>query len=280
MGVRNERGQVLRRMEAKTLDARFLSVIRDGLNCSAFEAGAVLQVVQEVYFPFLDEAAGAAPPGRVTVVAVDAEEPAGKPIAQCQTKTVCLTLHRGADDDRLLQEEGPTAFRRARIPDLCQQALSQGALLTREDLALRVFFLNPRTISRDLAWLREHHPDDPLPIRSRRHDIGPVLTHRVEIVRLALDGCTTTQICDRLHHSPAAVANYLSTFARCAFLARKDMQVSQIAFLLRCGRGLVRQYLDLLDTCTTDRNRAYHLDELLRPGASKKGALTPRRGRP
>lgn len=279
MGVRNVHRQVLRRMEAKTLDARFVGLVRDGLGCSPFESEAVLQVVREVYFPFLDEAAGMAPPGRVTVVAIDADEPAGKPIADCQTRTVCLTLHRGAEDDRLLQQEGPTAFRRARIPDLCQQALSQGALLTREDLAFHVFLVSPRTISRDLAWLRAQRPDDPLPIRSLRHDIGPVLTHRVEIVRLALDGCTTTEICDRLHHSPGAVANYLSTFARCALLARKGMQEGQIAFLLRRGRSLVRQYLDLIDTCQTDRNRAYHLDELLRPGAVKKGVLTPGRNR-
>ncbi len=55
MGVRNARGQELRRLEAKSLDARFLTEIQQGLNCSPFEAEAVLQVVKEVYFPFLDQ---------------------------------------------------------------------------------------------------------------------------------------------------------------------------------------------------------------------------------
>jgi hypothetical protein len=39
--------------------------------------------------------------------------------------TLCLTVHRGAEDDRLLQQNGPEALRRGRILDLCQEALSQ-----------------------------------------------------------------------------------------------------------------------------------------------------------
>jgi len=76
-----------------------------------------------------------------------------------------------------------------------QQALSQGALLTREDLAYRVFFVSTRTVSRDLLALRQADPKTPLPLRSNVHDIGPVLTHRTQIVRLALQGKTTSQIC-------------------------------------------------------------------------------------
>ena len=113
----------------------------------------------------------------------------------------------------------------------------------------------------------------PLPLRSTVHDIGPVLTHRVEIVRLALRGKTTSQICAILRHSPAAVTNYLWTFARCAYLAREGMQAGQIAFLLRRGQGLVRQYLGLLAECEDEKVMAYHRDELLRVAAAgiKKG---------
>lgn len=267
MGIRDARREELLRLEAKTLDARFLVVIRDGLSCSPFEAEAVLEAVREVYFPFLDEAAGQAPPGKVTLVAVDAEEPAGKPVADCCKVTVCLTVHRGADDDRILQHEGPAALRRARIPELCQEALSQGGLLTAEDLAYRVFFVTPRTISRDLKALRESDPPGlMIPMRSTVHDLGPVLTHRTEIVRLSLEGKTTSEICTILRHSPRAVANYLSTFVRCVQLHQKGMQVGQIAFLLRRGRTLVQRYLELLATCQSDRNYAYHLDELMRLG--------------
>jgi DNA-binding CsgD family transcriptional regulator len=270
MGTKpRERESSFDRLENKTLDARFLTEVCEGLNCSPFEAGAVLQVVKEVYIPWFDTTSTNVPPGKVTLVAISADERAGKSIADCDKVTVCLTVHRGAEDDKLLRKS-TAAFRGARIPDLCQEALSQGGLLTREDLAHRIFFVSTRTITRDLAVLREEDPDRLIPLRSTVHDIGPVLTHRTQIVHLALEGKTTTQICNIMHHSPEAVANYLSTFTRCAQLVERDMQIGQIAFLLRRPKGLIRKYVDLLEQCKQDKNMGYHLDELLRIGSGGK----------
>lgn len=274
MGSKRPKRNEIDRLSVKTLDDRFLTEIQKGLNCSPFESEAVLSVVREVFAPLLGTHSNGGPPGTMTVVAVDADEPAGKPLARCLKRTVNLLVHRGVEDDRLLQESGPEAFRRARIPDLCQQALSQGALLTREDLAYRILFVSPRTISRDLRWLRLTDPGTTVPLRSTVQDMGPVLTHRVQIVRMALQGKTMTQICQRMHHSPAAVANYLSTFTRAAQLHAKDMVPSQIAFLLNRSRELIDSYLELLAECAKDKTSAYHLEELLRLGTSKK---TPRR---
>jgi hypothetical protein len=205
MAIRNPKKEGLKRLENKTLDAQFRTAIREGLNCSPFEAEAVLGVVRELYFPFMGLSAGSAPPGKITLVAVCADEPAGKPIADCEKRTVCLTIHRGCEDDRLMQAKGPAAYRQARIPELCQEALSQGALLTREDLAYRVFFVHVRTISRDLEALCEADPETPIPLRSTVQDIGPVLTHQVQIVRQALEGHTTTEIGRRMRHSSPAI---------------------------------------------------------------------------
>jgi hypothetical protein len=276
MGVRNSQYEELLRLESKTLDAQFLTTVQEGLNCSPFESHAVLEVVKEVYFPFLAQAQNSVPlPGKVTLVAVCADEPAGKPIAKCLKRTACLTLHRGSEDDRLLQEEGPDRFRQARIPDLCQEALSQGVLLTREDLAYRIFFVSPRTISRDLAAIREKEVQVVVPLRSTVQDIGPVLTHRIEIVRLALAGKTMTEICRIMRHSPQAVANYLSTFTRVAQLAERRMHASQIAFLLGRSCSLIDRYLELLDECQRDENFKYHLKQLIQMGQIKQPAVTP-----
>jgi DNA-binding CsgD family transcriptional regulator len=267
MGVRNRDREIIKRLDSKTLDARFTTEIQHGLNCSPFESNAILEVVKEVYFPFLSAEASEPAPGKITLIAVAADEPAGKPVAACNKQTVCLTLHRGKIDDLVFQKLGPAGFRQARLLDLCQETLSQGALLTAEDLAYRVFFVTPRTISRDLKVVREANPGLLIPMRSTHHDLGPVLTHRTQIIRLALQGKTTSQICQIMHHSPEAVANYLSTFARCAQLAQKEMQVGQIAFLLRRGSSLIKAYLEILAECQRDRNMAYHLDELLRIGS-------------
>ena len=270
MGTRNRTKEISDRLNCKTLDNRFRTEVVQGLNCSPFEADAVLDVVQEIYFPFLDQQAPKMPPGRISLVAVCADEPAGKPVAECQKRTVCLTLHRGRQDDNLLLDS-VARFRQGRTADLCQQALSQGGLLTVEDLAFRIFFVSTRTISRDLATLRKQDPSQVIPLRSNLHDIGPVLTHRTQIVRLALQGKTTSQICRILRHSPEAVANYLATFTRVAQLKQKEMEVNQIAFLLRRGRSLIQQYVELLQQCQEDKNMSYHLEELLRLGNGEWG---------
>jgi hypothetical protein len=266
------------RLSLKSLDSQFSAELQHGLNCSPFEASCVVQLFKEIYAPFLAESAVKAPPGRITLVCVADDEPAGKPLVDCRKVSVSLALHRGDCDDQLLLHQGPTAFRRARIPDLCQEALSQDGLLTREDLAFHVFFVSPRTISRDLAALRQQKV--PVPLRSLKHDIGPVLTHRTEIVQLALQGKTTAEICQIMKHSPEAVANYLSTFIRCAQLQEQRLEVGQIAYLLRRGPALIRQYLALLERCQTDKNMAYHLAKLLTLGrclgAEKKSAAARR----
>ena len=270
MGVRHPKREEINRLDAKTLDAQFTTVICDGLNCSAFEAQAVLQVVKEVYAPAFADATAGGLPGRITLVALDADEPGGKPVTQCHKRTVQLTVHRGSQDDLCMQQKGPGGFRISRIADLCQEALSQGSLLTREDLAYRIFFVHPRTISRDLKQLRDANPDKPIPLRGTVHDIGPVLTHRIQIVQLALAGLTTSQICQRMHHSPAAVGNYLSTFTRCAQLEHQGLQASQIAFLLHRGTTLVQRYLELLKESRLDPNKAYHLQQFLELGCAAK----------
>ncbi len=267
MGIRQAGKEILNRLESKTLESRFLGIIRQGLGCSPFEAEAVLDAVKEVYYPYLGSGGSAIPPGHISMLCVDAEEPAGKPIKDCQMRTITLHIHNGKSDDAIMHNKGISYFRRLKTPFLAQDALSQGALLTREDLAFRIFFVGTRTISRDIKCLRAQHPELPVPIRSTVQDIGPVLTHRNEIVRLALEGKTTTEICQIMHHSPSSVANYLNVFARCAYLHSKDMQAGQIAFLLRRGKGLIRQYLDLLELCKSDKNMAYHLNELMRPAS-------------
>jgi predicted transcriptional regulator len=130
-----------------------------------------------------------------------------------------------------------------------------------------------------LNVLREENPDVMIPLRSTVHDIGPVLTHRTKIVRLALEGKTMTQICRIMRHSPQAVSNYLATFARCVHLKDKDMQVGQIAFLLRRGKALVQQYLEIITECESDKNMSYHLEELMRLGTCSKGGKKSSRRR-
>lgn len=274
MGIRNHQQEELQRLREKTLDAQFFTTIQQGLNCSPFEATAVLDVVKEVYGPAMTSGSPAHP-GTLTLVAVAADEPAGKPVAQCTKRTIQVTLHRGAVDDHLLQTKGSAAFRRARIPDLLQEAVAQDALLTREDLAYRIFGVSVRTISYDLAALRGLIPAPALPLRGTVHDIGPVLSHRVTIITHALAGQTTTEICRQTHHSPDAVANYLALFTRVVQLQVAGYTVAQMAFLLHRGPSLIQQYVDLIAALqATDTGQ----QQLALWQESGTGSAAPKRG--
>jgi len=66
------------------------------------------------------------------------------------------------------------ALRRRQIVRMAQEALDQGALLTAEDFAFRIFNCGLRTISRDLQALAEE--DITVPLRSQQRDIGRAIT--------------------------------------------------------------------------------------------------------
>ena len=86
MGIRRAGWETLQRLEHKTLEERFLGIVRKGLGCSSFEAEAVLEAVREVFGPYLGQTPAEVAPGKVSLMAVDADEPPGKPIAQCEVQ--------------------------------------------------------------------------------------------------------------------------------------------------------------------------------------------------
>lgn len=269
MSYRNLKLEALDRLKMKSREGQFITDLRNGLECSPFEADIIMDMVEETFLPLWDHTATRVPEGRISLMAVKEDEPSGKPIKECAKTTVFLQVHRGPDDDKLIMEEGMDAFRRQRIPDLLQEALSQGATLTREDLAYRIFFVSPRTISRDLKAIRGKHPTTALPLRSIRQDIGPVLTHRKQIVNLALKGRTEKEIATQTGHSMASVENYLTTFVQTARLNEKGISGADIAVVLRRSEKLICQYLDLLSEATGEPTMEYYLNELMEMGHSE-----------
>ena len=75
---------------------------------------------------------------------------------------------------------------RSRILRLTAEAREQGGLLSYEDLAFRLFNCGIRTIVRDVQALRRRQIE--VPSRGQQRDIGPGQTHRVQAVRLYLQG--------------------------------------------------------------------------------------------
>jgi hypothetical protein len=169
---------------------------------------------------------------------------------------VVLTLYAGEEDHqyRLSQgRNGVAALRQQQIERMAHEALDQGALLTAEDLAFRIFNCGLRTISRDLKALSDR--DVVVPLRSQQKDAGRALTHRVQAVELYLKRYTFTQIRQRIYHSLSAIANYIVTFAVVVAHTRDDHSVDEIAFLMQISPTLVRQYQELYEHYDTPEYR-------------------------
>lgn len=261
--IRQPEREQLNRLTAKTLDQVFVMRVKEGLSCSQFEAQALTDLVKEVYFPWLAQPE-AIQAGQLAMTAVSADEPGHKPLSKCKMVPVVLTLYAGEEDHkyRLAQKgsRGTVALRRRQMVRMAQEALDQGALLTAEDFAFRVFNCGLRTISRDLNGLAEQGIT--VPLRSQQKDAGRAVTHRVQAIELYLKRYTFTQIRQRIHHALSSIANYVVTFAVVVAHTRDGHSVDEIAFLMQISPTLVRAYQELYERYDIPEYRA-RIDEII-----------------
>jgi hypothetical protein len=249
------------RLDAKTLDNHFRRTIEEGAKCSPFVSAAILQTVKEVFPITPEEHQSLLGLGQIKMHVVGADEPAGKALEQCQKVTVLLTLDAGADDYQVRVAHGVDGLRRARILRMTAEARDQGGLLTYEDLGYRLLNCGLRTIVRDVRVLRQRGLE--VPSRGQQQDIGPGQTHRVQAVRLYLQGLEANEIARRLYHTLAAIENYVTTFSRVAFLVDKHYDDDEIAFIVRRSRFLVAAYRQLYVDTEGKRGARQRLREIL-----------------
>ncbi len=261
--IRQPEREQLNRLTAKTLDQVFAMRVKEGMGCSRFEAQALTDLVKEVYFPWLAQPE-AIQAGQLAMTAVSAGEPGHKPLSRCKMVPVVLTLYAGEEDHkyRVAQEgaQGTVALRRRQIVRMAQEALDQGALLTAEDFAFRIFNCGLRTISRDLKALAKENIV--VPLRSQQKDAGRALTHRVQAVELYLKRYTFTQIRQRIRHSLSSIANYVVTFAVVVAHTRDGHSVDEIAFLMQISPSLVQVYQALYERYDVPEYRE-RIDEII-----------------
>jgi len=256
------------RLAHKQLDQQFTHEVVQGLQCSPFEADALLDTVHRVYGMHF-QTSGALKPGQLPFQVVAAHAPASRPLAECAQVTVMLTLDAGQEDLDLRRTQGVQALRRHRMERMCHEAFQQGGLLTVEDLANRLFNCGQRTLARDLKVLRAQGVV--LPLRSTIKDMGRSITHRSLIVQEWLRGKEYSEIASSTHHSVPSVQNYVSKFKRIVALAQEGHDVHTLAFLIKVSPGLVEAYYELYRTMDMAPHRR---EELLRL-AKKKDRRAP-----
>jgi hypothetical protein len=249
------------RLNQKQLDQQFMNEVIHGLQCSPFEARAILDTVYKVYGPYF-ETSGTLKPGQILFQVISIDEGASTRLADSKQVTVTLTLDAGEEDLRVREKHGVVGLRRHRIQRVCVEAFQQEGLLTTEDLANRLFNCGERTLSRDLQAMR--NKNIVLPLRSTIKDMGRSISHRSVIVKEWLQGKEYTEICRDTHHSVGAVKNYIEKFKRAISLTEEGFDVYTIAFLVKLSALLVKEYYQLYQSLDIVPHRKAELKSFLK----------------
>ena len=243
--INNSSLQKWERLAQKQLDQQFVNEMVQGLQCSPFEANAVLDAVYKVYASYFDTT-GSLKPGQILFQVISIDTSPNTQLKDSSQITVTLTLDAGEEDLKIREEKGIIGLRRHRIERVSNEAFQQGGLLTVEDLANRLFNCGERTISRDLQYFRKN--DIILPLRSTIKDMGRAISHRSIIVKEWLHGKEYSEISRNTHHSVSAIKNYISKFKRVASLSEEGFDTHTIAFLVKLSSTVVEEYYKLYRT--------------------------------
>jgi hypothetical protein len=249
------------RLRQKQQDVQFVNRLQAGLNCSPFEAKAILNCVYEVYQPFFDNTASMKP-GQILFEVVSVENSAKEKLSDCQMKTVILTLDSGVDDLTVREGEGVIGLRRHRLQRIVIEAFQQGGVLTVEDIANRLLNCGERTLVRDIKALKDKGIC--LPLRSTIKDMGRAVSHREIIVKRWLSGMEFSEISRQTNHSIEAIANYVEKFKRVICLAKNNHEIATIAFLVKISTNLAQQYYNLYQDLKIVPVREKELEELIK----------------
>jgi len=254
------------RLRQKQQDVQFVNRLQAGMNCSPFEAKAILNCVYEVYQPYFDNTASMKP-GQILFEVVSVENSAKEKLSDCQMRTVVLTLDAGADDLPVREHKGVIGLRRHRLQRIATEAFQQGGLLTVEDIANRLLNCGQRTVTRDIKALKNE--GILLPLRSIIKDMGRSVSHREMIVKHWLLGMEFSEIAIKTNHSIEAIANYVEKFKRVVCLAKDNHEISTIAFLVKISVGLAQQYYDLYQTLDIVHCREKELEDVIKKTISQ-----------
>ena len=270
--INNSSLQKWERLAQKQLNQQFVNEIIQGLNCSPFEANAILDTVYKVYAAYF-ETTGNLKLGQILFQVISIDTGSSTHLKNSHQTTVTLTLDAGEEDLKIRQEKGVVGLRRHRIQRVCHEAFQQGGLLTVEDLANRLFNCGERTICRDLQHFRNNNII--LPLRSTIKDMGRAVSHRCIIVKEWLQGKEYTEISRDTHHSVPAIKNYISKFKRVVSLAEEGFDTHTIAFLVKLSVTVVEEYYQLYRSLEILPHRRDEIKSFLKKSQSQQNYPGP-----
>ena len=262
--------QTIERLQIKTAEQRFLSVLENDFHNPPRVAQALLEEAQACLLGTAQHVR----PGQMRVILARRDAGHGRGLTETPMTEVSWTVDAGLEDHEVLKQHGRMALRQAQILRLANEALDQGAVATQEDLAYALQ-VSVRTVKRACAQLQAQGFE--IPTRGNVQGIGRGQTHKAQIVGRWLRGETYDQIALHTRHSLSSIRRYVQTFARVVHLHRRGWVDHQIAMLLGIGSSLVAEYLAIYrenDSPACRQRLEAQLTRLLPsevPPAGKKG---------
>jgi Protein of unknown function (DUF1670) len=247
------------RLQSKSVKQSIVSSIARDFNLTPILAEAYFSQISDYFLHHAEVELGA---GQFHYLAVEENEPAGKPIALCKKVSVKLTLHNPQEDLPVYKKSGLRGLRHHKIVRITNEAIDQGGVLSYEDIAFALT-CSVVTIKRDMSQMRKKGII--LPSRGWRHEMGRGQTHKTQILDLYLSGHQFSEIERRTKHSETAIKRYLQDFARVALLHKKRFTIDQIRISTGFSHRLIGEYLKLLSA----HAKSSHLKRLLQ--SPKKG---------
>jgi len=228
--------QTIERLQVKTPEQRFLSILENEFHEPPRVAQALLEEAQACLLGTAQHLR----PGQRRVILTRRDAGPGRGLTETPMAEVIWTVDAGLEDLDVQHRHGHAALRRVRILRLVNEALDQEAVATQEDLA-HALHVSVRTIKRDCACLKAQGFE--IPTRGNVQGIGRGQTHKAQIVGRWLRGETYDQIALHTRHSPSSIRRYVQTFVRVVHLHGQGLDDHQIAMLLGIGSPLVAEYL-------------------------------------
>jgi len=227
------------RLQSKTVRQSIISNIAKDFNLTRILAEAYFNQISDY---FLKHAELTLSTGQLQYLAVEENEPAGKPIALCRKVPVRLTLHNADEDLTVYKKSGLRGLREHKITRVTNEAIDQGGVLSYEDIAF-ILTCSVVTIKRDMSRLRRQGII--LPSRGWRQQMGRGQSHKTQILDLYFRGYQFTEIQHKTHHSETAIKRYLQDFARVALLHLKRFSTDEIRISTGFSHRLIGEYLAL-----------------------------------
>lgn len=253
--------EVTKRLQTKSVQQSIITSLAKDFNLTPILAEAYFSQISNY---FLQHAEVELTAGQIHYLAIDENEPAGKPLSLCKKVSVKLALHLPEEDIPVYKKSGLRALRQHKIVRLTNQTIDQGGVLSYEDIAF-ILTCSVVTIKRDMSQMRR--AGIILPSRGWRHEMGRGQTHKTQILDLYLSGYQFTDIERRTKHSETAIKRYIQDFARVVLLHTKKFSLDQIRVSTNFSHHLIGEYLKLF----TKHKKSSQLKRILQHSKKREG---------